>query len=123
MANVIKVTCKKLNQFSEWPLFLHDEINKSHNILCDAGIEIYYPKLMFGDGRPNVNNVLSFDVYFYFPTDTLFDSYKDIAYNYIPEWKPAFSAEDLIAYYDANQITVTIEEVSNLDLTEYILTS
>lgn len=120
MSKSIKITAVKLSHADLWP---HTEIRTdtstdTHDSLLNTGVKIYCTTLM---NVVNYSELLTLKFHYYFPTDELFESYKNITYTCIPKWINEFSPEDLAAYYAANHITITIEEISNPDLTGYEL--
>ena len=122
MSKSIKVTAVKL---SEQDQGVDPNPNPNPNkiqSLLNAGMKVYCTSIMFEyRNLPVWNELLILEVHHYFPTDELFEQYKNIAYTCIPGWVEQFSAEDLAAYYAVNHITVTLEEISDPDLTGYEL--
>ena len=116
MSKSFKVTAVKLSHADLWPdmEIRTDTLDR----LLNAGVKIYCTPLM---NNVYWSELLTLEVHHYFPTDELFERYKNIAYTCIPRWVEEFSPEDLAAYYAANHITVTIEEISDPDLTGYEL--
>jgi hypothetical protein len=128
MPKSIKVVGTKSGKEDQWPLFFKEEIKKNLKILQDIGVQEYILSdgnnwnLDEWDQASNVfDNRLLLSYQYYFPTDELFSRYKDIAYNYIPVYKTAFSDNELLEYYALNHINVTFEEIDNPDLTGYVL--
>ena len=138
MSKAIKVTCKKLNTSDLWvwqpgtSLANANVVSDANNqILITLGVQIYYSSsmntiLQSGNAGEIVgavkhqawNNILEYNVLYYFPTDELFNNYKNMNYSYerwwtaLPGWETSFSD---------NNITITVEEISNPDLTDYTL--
>lgn len=116
MSKSFKVTAVKLSHADLWPdmKISTDTLDR----LMNAGVKIYCTPLM---NNVYWSELLTIEVHYYFSTDELFESYKNIKYTCIPGWVEEFTPEDLAAYYAANHITVTIEEISDPDLTGYEL--
>jgi len=120
MSKSIKATAVKFSERDHWPEIPNITTNKIESLI-DAGMKIYWSLLMFNCSPGRWNELLTLEVHHYFPTDELFESYKNIAYTCIPGWVDQFSPEDLAAYYAANHITVTLEEISDPDLSGFEL--
>ena len=138
MSKAIKVTCKKLNTSDIWVWQQGTSLvnanvvsDTNHQTLITLGVQIYYSSSMkalldacaarelVGTAKNLAwNNILEYNVHYYFPTDELFNNYKNMNYSYerwwtaLPGWETSFSD---------NNITITFEEISNPDLTDYTL--
>jgi hypothetical protein len=121
MSKSIKATATKLSEQDQWPIDFGRQTDEIKSLM-DAGMKVYWLPMMFEYALSyGWNKLLTLEAHHYFPTDELFERYKNIAYTCIPGWVQPLSAEDLAAYYAANHITVTLEEISNPDLTGYEL--
>jgi len=138
MSKSIKATYKKLNTSDIWPyqrgtslVNAHVVSDTNHQTLITLGVQIYYSSFLkaileasaarelVGTARNLAwNNILEYNVHYYFPTDELFNNYKNMNYSY-ELWWTALTGH--ATFLSDNNITITFEEISNPDLTGYVL--
>ena len=135
MSKSIKVTFNKSNTSDIWPFIpgtlLVNADDSNHQILIALGVQIYYQAtlntiLQSGNAGELVgaakhlawNNILEYNVHYYFPTDELFANYKNMNYSY-ESWWTALPSYNI--FLSDNHVTITSEEISNPDLSGYVL--
>ena len=135
MSKSIKVTYNKSNTSDIWPFIpgtlLVNADDSNHQILIALGVQIYYSSflntiLQSGNAGELVgaakhlawNNVLTYSIHYYFPTDELFANYKNMNYSYESWWTSLPGYNTVLS---DNHVTITSEEISNPDLTGYVL--
>ena len=137
MVKAIYVIHTKASVDDKWPFFpekLIADIKAFKKVSASIGIIEYINKNIvnletkgpFHLGIRSIDHYLVLDHYFVFPSDKAFLEHKNLKFNFvyahIPNWK--FDSEsETNQYYADNHITLTLKEVDNPDLTDYILPS
>jgi hypothetical protein len=113
MAISIRGTFTRPNVDTVWAMHIfYDAVVENISIFNDTGKISTYMK-----GNPATDLTLVVD--HYFTDEAFFAEYKDTAYQHIPSWGSAANMSEMTAYQEENGLTLTLEEVSNPDLTGY----
>jgi hypothetical protein len=140
MIKSIKVTATKSSNSDIWPLVEmlngytgYTVYNNIISSLLQANITEYIAsnafELITQDskpcyrwiGVPNLNNLLMISSIYVFSSEESFYNNSDLINDIIPIWKPFFvDDQQLEDFYRQNNITVTIEEIDDPDLSDYI---
>ena len=116
MAVSIRVTMTRPNISTIWPFDLYPwsegQLVTNFNALESASVQTWI--------KGNEDDDLTLVIDHYFPTNELFDSYKTTAYTQIPLWEDVNNKTEADEFIAANNMTVTIAEVTEPDLSGYV---
>jgi hypothetical protein len=119
MFKAIKLTGTRNDPSGVWPSEIGTPGLERTNTkqLLDVGMEVY----VNDDYKNNVDTYLSdassFEAYYVFPTEESYNTHKDLAYSILPPWKSFFESDaELESYHTMNNLVITLEEISNPDL-------
>lgn len=114
MAFSIRGTFTRPNTDTVWDMHVFfDAVVTNVLALNDLGVVTHM------SGNPLTDEVLVVD--HYFADDSLFAEKKEQAYNHIPAWITPENQQEALDYATENGTTVELEEVSNPNLTGYVL--
>ncbi len=127
MSKSFKVICTKNSTSDEWPgmeVIGPETIELGISKLIELGIQQYMSptmlELVIESARlraiPDFNALNRLEIHYFCSSNDSFDENKDIILQYVPVWRHAFVDEDLKEFYRANNINITIEEVSDPEL-------
>ena len=114
MSMSIRVTMTRTSIDTVWPFDIHpwNNITSVNFSLTEAnGIESWI--------NGNEDTDLTIVVDHVFPTNELFSTYRAVAYEHIPLWRDGATGTESDQYSADNNITVTLTEVSDPDLSAY----
>lgn len=112
MSKSIRVTMHRPNNtvswpFDMWPIQTEETFNLMSRHNCDTYV------------KGSEDDDLTIIVDHFFASNDNFTELREDAYGVIPIWKGANNASDVDAYHTANNITYTVEDITDPDLTGY----
>lgn len=114
MASSIRGTFTRPDTDTVWAMYIfYDAVVENVTVFNETGKIATYMK-----GNPATDLTLVVD--HYFDDDAFFAEYKATAYQHIPSWGTAANMSEMTAYQEENNLTLTLEEVSDPDLTGYV---
>ena len=114
MSMSIRVTMTRPNIDTVWPFDIYpwsDVVSTNFFEIENNSVESWI--------SGNEDDDLTIVVDHFFPTNELFSSYRAVAYEHIPLWRDGTTGAESDQYSVDNNITVTITEVTDPDLSTY----
>jgi hypothetical protein len=112
MSKSIRVTITRPDNTVAWPFDTWpDQTLQTFRIMTQNNCDTYIKGLEDDD--------LTLIVDHFFASNDSYDELRDDAYTIIPIWKTDSNAAEVDAYHTANNITYTVEDITDPDLTDY----